>query len=84
MTKLHTPTTRKTAQYPQPAARTGTKRHDTRKARIRRSRRSRSTQRMRVAEAFRAIAHGVDPRTAFGQMKAFYRAGGGAWTCALS
>jgi hypothetical protein len=39
---------------------------------------------MRVAEAFRAMAHGADPRTAFAQTKAFYRTGGGDWTRALT
>ena len=84
MTKHQTSTTRKTAQYPQPAARARTGRHDARTARNRRSRQARSTLRMRVAEAFRAMAHGVDPRTAYGQTKAFYRTGGGKWTRALS
>lgn len=84
MTKPQTSATRDTAQYHQPAARARTRRHDTRTARIRRARPPRSTLRMRVAEAFRAMAHGVDPRTAYGQTKAFYRAGGGEWSRALS
>ena len=84
MTKPHTSTTRKTARYPQPSARARTGRHDTRTAPIRRSRIPRSTPRMHVAEAFRAMAHGADPRTAFARTKAFYRTGGGDWTRALT
>lgn len=84
MTKPQTSTTRNTARYPQPAAPARNRRHETRTARMRRARRPRTTPRMRVAEAFRAMAHGVDPRTAFGQAKAFYRTGGGEWTRALS
>jgi len=42
------------------------------------------TSREQIAAVFRARARGVDPRTADGRTKAFYRASGRDWSLALS
>ena len=50
-----------------------------------RARKSRgSALRSRVTAAFRAMARGTDPWTAFSRTKTFYRSGGGQWARSLT
>lgn len=77
-------TTPKKAQQPQPRTRARVRAHETRGARFHASRRTRTTRRMTLLEAFQTMAHGVEPKTAFGQTKAFYRTSIGEWSRALS
>jgi hypothetical protein len=44
----------------------------------------RTTLRRRVTAAFRAMARGLDSRTAYAQTKVFYRSGRGEWTRGLT
>ena len=39
--------------------------------------------RARVAAAFRKLAHGVDPHTAYDRTRRFYRSSGMAWSRSL-